>query len=153
MNFVGVRQTTFGGPKTFPKEERGNCFPACLASLLQIPLKDIPHFYGLHDEEPPPSDPGRDTRAIFEWAKSWGYIPCSFQLTEEEELPEFYRESLEGQLVILTGQSPRGDYYHCIIALVENGKLKYFWDPHPDTTWILTRDSVEVWLKLPEIFV
>lgn len=32
-----VAQTAFGRPD-------GNCFEACLASILELPLKDVPHF-------------------------------------------------------------------------------------------------------------
>lgn len=32
-----VFQTTYG-------KEEGNCFPACIASVLEMDLKDVPHF-------------------------------------------------------------------------------------------------------------
>jgi hypothetical protein len=34
-----VDQTTFGAPG-------GNCFSACVASLLEIPLSEVPYFMG-----------------------------------------------------------------------------------------------------------
>lgn len=38
---IPVEQTRFGGPD-HPAEERGNCFVACLASVLELPLSDLP---------------------------------------------------------------------------------------------------------------
>jgi hypothetical protein len=39
-----VKQTRRGGPDA-PPEERGDCFDACLASLLEVPIQDVhvPH--------------------------------------------------------------------------------------------------------------
>jgi hypothetical protein len=38
---IPVKQTKRGGPDV-PPEERGDCWPACLASLLEVPLEDVP---------------------------------------------------------------------------------------------------------------
>jgi hypothetical protein len=38
---IAVAQTKRGGPGA-PPEERGDCLPACLASLLEIGIEDVP---------------------------------------------------------------------------------------------------------------
>lgn len=38
---IAVTQTKRGGPDA-PPEERGDCFPACLASILEVELADVP---------------------------------------------------------------------------------------------------------------
>lgn len=38
---AGVHQTRFGGPDK-PPEERGNCFGACLATILEVPIEELP---------------------------------------------------------------------------------------------------------------
>lgn len=38
---IEVEQTKFGGPE-HPVHERGNCFAACLASLLEVDLGELP---------------------------------------------------------------------------------------------------------------
>ena len=50
-----VMQTTFGGPDEPDPQQRGDCFPACVASLLGLESADgIPRWYGadsLGDQE------------------------------------------------------------------------------------------------------
>lgn len=38
---VGVMQTKRGG-FAVPPSERGDCLPACLASILEVPIEDVP---------------------------------------------------------------------------------------------------------------
>jgi hypothetical protein len=38
---IPVKQTKVGGPD-IPPEERGDCFAACIASVLEVPLADVP---------------------------------------------------------------------------------------------------------------
>lgn len=45
-----VDQTKFGGP-TAPDGERGDCFAACVATILSWPLIDVPNFCGLYSAE------------------------------------------------------------------------------------------------------
>ncbi len=41
-----VFQTTYGKPE-------GNCFPACIASVLEMELEDVPHFCKLYPRQWP----------------------------------------------------------------------------------------------------
>lgn len=38
---IAVQQTKRGGPDVSP-EERGDCLPACLASVLEVSIEDVP---------------------------------------------------------------------------------------------------------------
>lgn len=46
---IALKQTKTGGPDV-PPEERGDCLPACLASLLEVGISDvaIPHSDDVH---------------------------------------------------------------------------------------------------------
>lgn len=41
---IPILQTKF-------KEGEGNCLPACLASVLEVPLDSVPEIYYLYDDE------------------------------------------------------------------------------------------------------
>ncbi len=45
-----VDQTTFGG-KDAPLEQQGNCFQACVATVLQMPLEEAYDCRGIQDED------------------------------------------------------------------------------------------------------
>jgi len=90
----------------------GNCFAACLASLLDLPLWMVPPFEEMF---------GRGAGVWQERAEEW--LARMFDLTlglkaqhDPEQLPEFY---------IATGPSPRG-VQHAVIY--SRGELAH--DPH-----------------------
>lgn len=103
---------------------RGNCWQTVLASLLDLPLDAVPHFVDLHDRK------GVDWwQFSINWLWYRGYE--MFRLNGHLYNDEYY---------IVSGKSPRGDYYHVVIY--QNGKL--FHDPHPDGTGVLTEEDFEV---------
>lgn len=88
----------------------GNCFAACLASLLDLPLWMVPPFEQMF---------GRDDWRIRvgEWLRRMhGIEMIRTEGHEPDKLPEFY---------IANGPSPRG-VYHSVIY--RNGRLAH--DPH-----------------------
>jgi len=97
---IPVDQTTFGHPG-------GNCFSACVASLLELPIAEVPYFMG--DDWP---------EGFFVWLKPRGFHPMWFKTTKEWSPPS------EG-LCILGGQSSRGA--HCVVGR----GLTMIHDPHP----------------------
>lgn len=97
----------------------GNCFAACLASLLEIPLWMVPPFEDMF---------ARDdwSMRVDEWlAAMWGKQRVR-KSGHEEHLPEFY---------IASGLSPRGVRHSVIYSL---GAMVH--DPHPSRAGI---ESVE----------
>lgn len=117
---IKVDQTTFGMPG-------GNCFSACVASLLELPTSDVPYFMGNTEKE------GEEWFGRFEkWIKPHGFYPVIFELLDGNK----WRPS---GLHILSGKSPRGDFPHSVIA---DGEENIIHDPHPSRDGILSRDDV-----------
>lgn len=94
-----VDQTMFGAPG-------GNCLSACVASLLSVPIDDVPYFFGR-----------KEWWTFFEdWLHLRGHYPLRFE-------PPFRPRGL----YILSGKSPRGDWLHSVLARGED----VVHDPHP----------------------
>ena len=108
-----VFQTTFGGPKA-PIEERGNCFSACVASILELPIEQVPTFV-IEDDWHIAAQTWLNARGLWllslPWDDEWGAIV----------LEPF------GGYHIIGGQSPRGEHGHSVVGL--RGEIVH--DPHP----------------------
>lgn len=118
-----VFQTRFGSPN-------GNCFPACLASLLEKPLEAFPF---------PPYEKDwleQVDKTLASWG--WSYVEWS--------IPVPFAWSGEF-LCILSGTSVRG-LNHSVVALhkVTRGEhlFTFVHDPHPDGTWVADMKTVGV---------
>jgi hypothetical protein len=110
-----VKQTTFG--------DHGNCFSACIASLFELPLSDIPDFCSL-----PP-----DWWGFFQnWLKERGL--CAIEVRLEPKCLVWS----EGCNCILSGISPRENgRFHSVIAKTTHSGFEYVFDPHHDNTFLL----------------
>jgi len=107
-----VTQTMFN-PKP-GKPDTGNCFQCALASILELPVEAVPHFY---QEE---ANPAKAMDNIQTWLGRRGLILIEIQFGGEnlQMFPCFH---------LLSGLSPRGDFFHTVVAL--NGEIVH--DPHP----------------------
>lgn len=114
-----VDQTRFGVGE-------GNCFSACVASLLEIDLDDVPFFMGADNWD----------EALLEWCDGRGVV---VDFSTEFPAPE-------GACCIVGGRSPRhSETGHAVI--MRDGALVH--DPHPSRTgidgdpwmWIALRHS------------
>jgi hypothetical protein len=101
-------QTTFGFPD-------GNCFSACVASLLEVDVAEVPWFMG-HDEWWPHFEA---------WLRPRGYYALCCPLGDYRP-PGFH---------ILSGKSPRGDYMHSVVA--RGAEVVH--DPHPSRAGLDSR--------------
>jgi len=99
-----VYQTIFGG-------KEGNCFQAALASIMELPLKDVPHFM-LYDE-------ANWWEKYEKWAKQFGLQPIGI-VPGGEWKPRGWH--------LILGGSPRGEFDHCIVGFA--GKPVH--DPYPN---------------------
>lgn len=94
-------------------DTEGNCFAACVASLLELSLESLPNFCV-----------EKDWPQNFEnWClqKNLRYLEMKF--CQDITPPNIY--------CIITGPSPRSkNLDHCVIGLGE----KIIHDPHPDNT-------------------
>jgi hypothetical protein len=131
---IPVYQTLFTGPDNIP-DQQGNCFPACIASILEINLDDLPNFCAYHG----PDYPSR-------WVPPAWYVFTNTWLTnnynmsivwlegfKKNNTPEDCIEYYEADGVISdycmgAGKSPRGDFLHGVVLDID-GNLVH--DPHP----------------------
>lgn len=118
-----VDQTTFGFPG-------GNCFSACVASLLDLQIDDVPYFG--HD------DVWWD-RAT-EWLAPHGLWPlCVFFENAPDPPPALH---------ILTGRSPREpDDPKALHSVVARGD-DIIHDPHPSRAGLFSREEYVILVPL-----
>ena len=112
----------------------GNCFSACVASLLELPLNEVPYFMG----DDPPGQPSAWFERLSEWLKAHGYWAIQIQLNTD------WRPD---GLCILSGKSPRGDFLHSVVA---NG-TEVVHDPHPSREGVLSRDNVVILVPIDPV--
>ena len=119
---IPVDQTKFG--------ESGNCFDACLASILEIGIDKFPNFKGVG------------------WAKRYNiFLQNNFdmQILSIYSSPDIlFSDDGEGINThhIITGPGPRG-FMHAVVGL--NGKMVH--DPHPDRSGLLEVEYYEFIIK------
>jgi hypothetical protein len=106
----------------------GNCWQTCIASLLNIPLDEVPHFVQENDTYDAVNEA---TRA---WARERGL-----------ELLHLDRSYLKGSpmLCILEGRSPRG-VAHVVIGRGD----ETIHDPHPSRDGLSWADAAYVFVPL-----
>lgn len=118
---IPVDQTKFG-----PIE--GNCFTACVASLLELSLDDVPWFMT--------PDDGRWLERLQAWCGTRGlaakYWPARGWCDEDPEARPFL--GVPTGLAIMSGESPRNaGVFHAVIARA--GALVH--DPNPSRAGVL----------------
>jgi hypothetical protein len=106
---IPVDQTILGHPG-------GNCFTACMASILEMPIEELPHYQSEN------------------WCDLWDQWLAPFNLRlfffiydPRVEMPNCYS--------ILSGTSPRGDWLHAVVCF--GNEIVH--DPHPDKTGVVDR--------------
>lgn len=123
-----VRQTKFG-------PDEGNCLPACIASIFEISLDDVPNF---HENQ---NDFGWLDR-LNEWVARYGLSAICVDATNDFRIDDAY--------VILSGKSPRGKFLHAVVW--KDGKIIH--DPHPDNTGLETwSDFIVFVVRDPAFYV
>ena len=103
-------------PQTILTAPSGNCFPACLASILELDLAEVPNFQGT------------DWQLQYHaWLRPLGLAMLMTALPAGEQLERFADVVLPGY-TILAVDSPRfAPLLHAVVAL--DGEV--VWDPHP----------------------
>jgi len=114
--------------QTITDKGSGNCMAACLASILEMPLTDVPNF-AEHATAVAYWD------AFHDWLAGHGMVALRIYLGHMGDEGMIYVEGNIGdQFVILSGRSPRGNNIsHAVVGkLSESG---WGWDvvhdPHP----------------------
>lgn len=101
----------------------GNCFSACIASLFDLDIKNVPHFASFGQDWFP---------KFYSFISNTDFeINGSLYIPTNPKWKEF--KGIEGY-VIVGGKSPRG-YKNGHAVIYKNGEK--FFDPHPDNTFLL----------------
>lgn len=91
----------------------GNCFQACVASIFDLPLDAVPHFFAGHAGNAPMTQE--------EWTaiRFWGMErDCDVFYIEMPEEPDLLGKLMASDLhYIAIGPSYAGDWGHCVVGL------------------------------------
>ena len=92
----------------------GDCWKTCIASILDLPMEAVPHFV--------------ESKGDW-WAETRQFIDAATDGTKEILWWEHVPNAPHGiDYFIATGDSPRGDFQHAVIA---NSDGQIIHDPHP----------------------
>jgi len=131
-----VTQTLFGRPDG-PVEEIGNCYPACVATLLDLDLADVPHVHQMHPE------PTAALEESLRFLRKHGYTELCF------EWAPWLNQYAPGSLAIFGGQSPRGDWSHAVVGEITATGWRMVHDPHPSRDGLVGEPTdVQLLVKL-----
>jgi len=113
--------------------KEGNCYAACVASILEIPLEDVPNFCAAE---------GDWVYKMNKWLGGFGFCMYDLELSERGDFDGKLEALFDGTWVIISGKSPRGDFPHATVGRYridnegESHRLEYIHDPHPDGTFL-----------------
>ncbi len=123
-----VKQTKFG-----PVE--GNCFAACIASLLEVPIDEV-----VIDTDPKNEKWFEDLQAYLK-PKNLFFLEVRIDVAKHYPLYE-----MNGVLCVLSGKSPRefeghDGVNHCVVGMINSEPeqpviFDAIHDPHPDGTFL-----------------
>jgi len=136
-----VDQDRFGGD--------GNCWQACVASLLELPLHDLP-----------PQGP-RYGKTLGDFLATRGLKYCEVcrgsLVRQKSDLPPMAEMVLGWQpfwygprlLCVLCGPSPRhAGMDHCVVGYLDGLGFEVLHDPHPDRTGVVDVTHVGLLVSL-----
>ncbi len=107
---IPIQQTIFAPPN-------GNCMQAAVASIFELPLDQVPNFV---------EDGNEWVDTLAKWCAQRGVRPLF--LTLNNRPPGTTIGMNGGWWSVVTGKSPRGDYFHAVVAY--DGEIVH--DPYPD---------------------
>lgn len=99
----------------------GDCFAACIASILELPLADVPHFAQLSLDH----EVARGTPLAEAWKNGtdWWYMtndwlaPRGLSYLEFTQAEDWHNDiRLRLGYHVIVGKSPRGDFDHCVVG-------------------------------------
>lgn len=106
----------------------GNCLSACLASLFEVDLEEVPNFFRVAGQ-----DQTAWWAAVREWLRPRGFGIMSLEIRDLALLANF-----EGWMIV-SGQSRPGVYH---ATIWREGNLVH--DPHPLKPGISEPESVDM---------
>lgn len=136
-------------------DRKGDCFAACLASLLEIPLEEVPNFRDLQEQPG-----GKDmVWQADEWLREKHskrflgieiYHPGGGERTDICLLNRLFCAN-QNEFVLLSGESPRKNVdgskkYHCVIGKADCWGFEVVHDPHPEGGGIVGQPYGVKWI-------
>ena len=109
-----------------PPDSIGDCFPCCIASILELPRSAVPHIYEGEGWEDTTGKVGM--KRLREWLATLGYNYLEFEMPAEK-LHE-WTDDFDCHYII-SGWGSRGVRHVCVGY---NGKVVH--DPHPSRAGI-----------------
>lgn len=123
----------------------GNCLQAAVASLMDLPLNEVPHFVA--DRRPGPS-PWLAMRTFArQHGVDFGWCPVTPEYADTLAALRSEARDAENEFryCLAAGESPRGTR-HVVVWDLADDDLAH--DPHPSGAGLVTRDRIE-WLTPP----
>ncbi len=109
-----------------PGAIHGDCFRCCIASVLDLPAVDVPHFMAAPDQD-------------ILWAKRLDAFlrPRGMFWVSIQSFPEWQLSTGMRPLVIAGGKSPRGEWGHNVVGEMNRDGFRLIHDPHPSRAGII----------------
>lgn len=119
-----------------PPESIGDCWRACVATILQRPIEQVPHFEKDALEHPPSTPDGNGTWRTSLWLGKQGYSLIRFS----KDAPTWTDDNV---LYMASGPSPRNpETGHTVVY----DGVKVVHDPHPSRDGLHKGQITAVWL-------
>lgn len=106
----------------------GNCFSACLASLFECDIDDVPNFYDVAGD-----DDAAWWGAVRDWLRARGFGIMFLELKDPAHIGLF-----EGWFIV-SGKSGRG-LDHATVW--RDGEMRH--DPHPTKEGLIEADGIDM---------
>lgn len=134
-----VDQTRTGMPS-------GNCMEACIASLLEVPLSDVPDLGDKKD-----SDWEWCQIVLTNWLVTQGFWWVDFSIGDEKYADFFKKHRIpDNAWVVLCGDNPDG-IAHAVVGQKISGELLMIHDPNPSRRGIVKIDSIMVLIPIDPV--
>ena len=127
--------------QTIFEDGRGNCLAACVASILELSIEEVPNF-----REAPHAE-----TTMKEWLAERGYSVFRYTVLSPEELTTTFFDTGRGVYVILGGDGPRKNAdgrtkQHAVVGVAAGYGIKIVHDPHPSRAGLIDKGHRFVWL-------
>lgn len=121
----------------------GNCYQAAIASVLDLPLHNVPHFATFTEDWCEQSDAWLRERGIaryFYTGDDLARLSYPLYVAAGTDFGDAVVDRVIGALG--AGPSPRGDFRHVVVLDPETGHMTH--DPHPSGVGLDLIDEVEI---------
>lgn len=124
-----------------PDAEFGDCFRACVATLLDLPALEVPHFC----RRPDPAV--QWLKRTQDWLARRGLL-----YVEVNAVPWAYLQRPRRPLVIAGGKSPRGAFGHNVVGEISRDGFRLVHDPHPSRAGLVGEpEDYGIFMRLDEL--